>query len=85
LSAFSLQLVPDTGVAVVQYLEAPTVVAEEGRVLARVGDGVQLRCSAQGNPAPVISWTKDDDDDQINTSSKYEVSIATSRCPSGPV
>lgn len=75
------QLVPDTGVIVGQYLEAPTVVAEEGSVLARVGDSVQLRCSALGKPAPVIRWAKDDD--QIITSSKYEVSITTSRNPPG--
>lgn len=81
LSSFSLQLVPDTGVIVGQYLEAPTVVAEEDSVLARVGDSVQLRCSVLGKPAPVIRWAKDDD--QIITSSKYEVSITTSRNPPG--
>jgi len=79
LSSFSLQLVPDTGVIVGQYIEAPTVVAEEGTVLARVGDNVQLRCSALGKPAPVIRWAKDDD--QIISSPKYEVSITTSRNP----
>ena len=66
-----------------QYLEAPTVVAEEVSVLARVGGNVQLRCSVLGEPAPVIRWAKDDD--QIITNSKYEVSISTSSNPSEPV
>jgi hypothetical protein len=62
-----------------KFLEAPMVVAEEGSVLARVGDTVQLKCSAIGDPTPVIRWSKNEED--IVTNSKYEVSISTSRNP----
>jgi hypothetical protein len=80
--SLSLQPVPDNAVVVGEYIEAPTVVAEEDNVLARVGDSVQLWCSAMGKPAPVIRWAKDGY--QIITSSKYEVSITISRNPPGP-
>ncbi|KDR12788.1 hypothetical protein L798_13365, partial [Zootermopsis nevadensis] len=61
----------DVGVSVGKYLEAPTVVAEESSALARVGDTVQLRCTATGDPTPIISWSKNEE--EILTNSKYEV------------
>jgi hypothetical protein len=67
-----------------KYLEAPTVVAEEGGILTRVGDTVQLKCSAIGYPTPVIRWMKNEE--EIVTNSKYEVSIiSTFRNSSLPV
>ncbi|PNF42950.1 hypothetical protein B7P43_G11501, partial [Cryptotermes secundus] len=61
----------DTGVSVGKYIEAPAMVAVEGSVLARVGDTVQLKCSAKGYPTPVIGWSRNEE--EIVTSSKYEV------------
>jgi ribonuclease PH len=67
-----------------KYLEAPTVIAEEGGMLARVGDTVVLKCSALGYPTPVIMWMKNEE--KIVTNSKYEVSIiSTSRNSLMPV
>jgi hypothetical protein len=51
------------------------VVAEENSALARVGDTVQLRCTATGDPTPVIRWSKNEE--EILTNAKYEVSIST--------
>lgn len=68
-----LNLVPDTGVSVGKYVEAPAMVAVESSVLVRVGDTVQLKCSAKGYPTPVIGWSRNEE--EIVTSSKYEVSI----------
>jgi hypothetical protein len=56
-----------------KYLEAPTVVAEEGGILTTVGDTVLLKCSAIGYPTPVIKWMKNEE--EIVTNSKYKVSI----------
>jgi hypothetical protein len=68
---------PDSAVTLGKYVEAPTVIAEEGSVLARVGDTVRLKCSAVGYPTPVIGWSRNEE--EIVTNYKYEVSINTAR------
>lgn len=53
------------------------MVAEESSVIARVDDDVRLRCTATGEPTPVVRWSKNEE--EMLSNARYEVSISTCR------
>ena len=41
------------------FIDPPTIIAHPQGATKTEGDNVTLSCNADGNPLPMISWTKD--------------------------